>query len=230
MKKQRRKKWKKWGIVLLGTGCVGLCLLMSINAFVKQQTKSRILTAEEAAALDADCILVLGCGVRPDGTPSNMLEDRILTGVELYEKGTSNKLLMSGDHGREDYDEVNLMKAFAIDKGICSQDIFMDHAGFSTYESVYRVKEIFQAKKVVIVSQTYHLPRALYIAKRMGLDAYGVSADKRPYRKKIYRELREITARGKDFLMAWIQPKPSYLGEAIPVNGNGDVTNDREKQ
>lgn len=187
------------------------------------------MAVEEAASLDADCILVLGCGVRPDGTPSHMLEDRILTGMELYERGASNRLLMSGDHGREDYDEVNLMKDFAIAKGGKSEDIFMDHAGFSTYESVYRAKEIFQVKKIIIVSQEYHLPRALYTAERMGLDAYGVSADKRPYRGKMYRELREVVARGKDFILAWVKPVPTYLGEAVPVSGNGDITNDRKR-
>lgn len=224
-----KNRWKKWILYLCALGCTGLCLLFGLSFYVKYHTGKRILTIDEAASFDADCILVLGCGVRPDGSPSHMLEDRILTGMELYENGASNRLLMSGDHSRADYDEVNLMKNFAIAKGGKSEEIFMDHAGFSTYESVYRTKDIFQAKKIMIVSQAYHLPRALYIAERMGLDAYGVSADKRPYRGKIYREFREVVARGKDFVFAWIQPAPTYLGEAIPVSGNGDITNDQKK-
>ena len=223
----QREIWKKWLLRLFVLGCLGICILFGISFYVRHHEAKRILTVEEAASLDADCILVLGCGIRADGTPSHMLEDRLLTGIQLYEEGASNRLLMSGDHGREDYDEVNLMKDFAIAKGGNSEEIFMDHAGFSTYESVYRAKDIFQVKKIVIVSQEYHLPRALYTAERMGLDAYGVSADKRPYAKQILREIREVAARGKDFFLAWLQPAPTCLGEAIPVSGNGNVTNDQ---
>ena len=125
---------------------------------------------------DVDCILVLGAGVREDGTPSLMLNERLELGIALYQSGASQKLLMSGDHGRKDYDEVNTMKGYALSQGITSEDVFMDHAGFSTYESIYRAKEIFQAKKIIIVSQEYHLYRALYIADKFGIEAYGVAA------------------------------------------------------
>lgn len=175
---------------------------------------------------DADCILVLGCGVRPDGTPSLMLTDRLETGIALYRAGVAEKLLMSGDHGTEDYDEVNTMKNIAKENGVPSADIFMDHAGFSTYDSVYRAKEIFCAKKVIIVSQKYHLPRALYVAEKLGLDAYGVAAADVSYRGQGYREVREMLARAKDFCNAALKRKPRLLGDAIPVSGNGDSTND----
>ncbi len=120
------------------------------------------------------------------------------------------------------------MKQVAIDNGIPSADIFMDHAGFSTYDSIYRAKEIFQAQKVIIVTQKYHLYRALYIANQLGLKAYGVAADTRSYAGQSYRELREILARDKDFVKSIFKVKPTYLGEAIPVSGNGDVTNDKD--
>jgi len=136
---------------------------------------------------------------------------------------------MSGDHGRKEYDEVNIMKKYAIEKGIPSENIFMDHAGFSTYESIYRVKNIFEAKKVVIVTQKYHLYRALYIANQLGLEAYGVGADPRRYVGTTYREIREILARDKDFFKCIFKPEPTYLGDTIPVNGNGDITNDDKK-
>ena len=158
-----------------------------------------------------------------------MLEDRLLEGINLYQNGVSDKILMSGDHGRDEYDEVNIMKDYAIEKRIPSEDIFMDHAGFSTYESIYRAKEIFQAKKVVIVTQRYHLYRALYIAKKLGLEAYGVGADPREYRGAFNREVREIIARNKDFIKCILKPKPTYLGEIIPISGNGDITNDEKK-
>ncbi len=166
--------------------CIGIVLLVGIgvliiNLVIVNSVSDKIISVEEAAELDADCIIVLGAGVRPDGTPTWMLEDRILVGQELYEKGAAKKILVSGDHGRVDYDEVNTMKGYCIEKGIPSEDVFMDHAGFETYDTMYRAKEVFGAKKVVIVTQKYHLYRSLYIAKKLGLEAYGVSADLRGY-------------------------------------------------
>ena len=119
------------------------------------------------------------------------------------------------------------MKNFAIDKGVPSESIFMDHAGFSSYESIYRAKEIFGAKKIVIVTQKYHLYRALYIANQLGIEAYGVGADPRQYVGATYRELREILARNKDFIKCIFKPEPTYLGDTIPVSGDGNDTNDR---
>lgn len=214
-------------LILLVLGLVFLCTVFGINAYVKSVGKSMIVTSEEAAALpDADCILVLGCQVRADGTPSAMLKDRLDRGIELYFAGVAPKLLMSGDHGQVEYDEVNIMKQYAIDAGVPSEDIFMDHAGFSTYESVYRAKAIFQAENIVIVTQEYHLYRALYIAQNFGLTAHGVACDNVLYAGQTMRDLREVLARNKDFLTSVFKPEPTYLGEAIPVNGNGDLTND----
>lgn len=203
-------------------------LLFATNAHVKGVSKPYLISVQDAAKLlDVDCILVLGCGVRDDGTPSNMLQDRLSRGIELYRCEASPKLLMSGDHGQADYDEVNTMKRIAVDHGVPSQDVFMDHAGFSTYESLYRAKEIFKADKIIIVSQEYHLYRALYIAKQLGIEAYGVSSDQHTYGGQFARDVREVFARCKDAVTSIFKPKPTYLGEAIPVSGNGNVTNDR---
>lgn len=209
---------------------VGLItVLFSVNAYVKFTAKDRIISEQTASELcDVDCILVLGCGVKLDRTPSDMLSDRLKVGISLYKSGAAPKLLMSGDHGRECYDEVNVMKQFAIDNEVPSADVFMDHAGFSTYESIYRAKEIFEAKKIIIVTQEYHLYRALYLAEKFDIEAYGVSADLQRYTSQDKRDFREVFARNKDFLTAVFKPKPTYLGDAIPVqNGNGDVTNDK---
>ena len=196
---------------------------------VKSVKKSCFLSIEEAATLtDVDCIIVLGCQVRPDGSLSDMLHDRLYRSVELYQAGVSKKLLVSGDHGHLDYNEVGAMKQFAIDNGFPSENVLMDHAGFSTYETMYRAKEIFQARKVVIVTQEYHLYRAVYIAKQLGMEAYGVSSDLRTYVGQTKRDVREVLARCKDVAMCSFTPEPTYLGEAIPVSGNGDVTNDKE--
>jgi vancomycin permeability regulator SanA len=176
---------------------------------------------------EVDCILVLGAGIWGD-KPSPMLQDRLDTAIKLYKDGVSNKIIMTGDHGTKEYDEVNIMKQYAIDAGIPSEDIFMDHAGFSTYESIYRARDIFKVKNMVIVTQEYHLYRALYIANSLGVKSYGVNSDPRQYAGQLYREAREILARNKDFIYGIVKPKPTYLGKEIPVSGNGDITNDKE--
>ncbi len=202
-------------------------ILIAINTYVKNSVEDRIISSIEAVNLKADCILVLGAGVRADGTPSPMLKDRLLEGIALYDMGASDRLLMSGDNTKKGYDEVNTMKQYAIDHGVPSEHIFMDHAGISTYDSIYRAKEIFQAEKIIIVSQKYHLYRALYISDSLGVDAYGVSADPVIYAGQEFREIREIVARTKDFVKCIIKPPASILGEAIPVSGDGNVTNDK---
>ena len=124
-----------------------------INSYVKSSTEDSIISKNEALNINPDCIIVLGAGVRSDGSPSPMLQDRINTGIELYENGVSDRILMSGDHTKKGYDEVNIMKDYAINKGIPSENVFMDHAGISTYDSIYRAKEIFLAEKILIVTQ-----------------------------------------------------------------------------
>lgn len=206
---------------------IGASSIFGLNAYVKSVGGGNILRPEDAKMLeDVDCILVLGCLVKDDGVPSDMLADRLKRGLELYEQGAAPKILMSGDHGRADYDEVNAMKRVAVDAGVPSSDVFMDHAGFSTYESVYRAKEVFGADKIIIVTQEYHLYRALFIAESLGVEAYGVNADLRTYRGQTARDVREILARCKDFGNTIFKPEPTYLGEMIPIGGNGDLTND----
>ncbi|MCX4303176.1 MAG: YdcF family protein [Clostridia bacterium] len=202
-----------------------IIIVLIMNFYVIFKTKKQILESVEKD--DIDCILVLGAGVR-NGKPTDMLADRLLTAIDLYNNKVAHKIIMSGDHSKKDYDEVNIMKAYAIEKGVPSSDIFMDHAGFSSYESIYRAKEIFEAKKIVIVTQKYHLYRSLYIANKLGIEAYGVSADLRKYIGQSYREVREILARDKDFVKCIFKPKSTYMGEVIPVNGDGDITNDKD--
>lgn len=203
----------------------GAALLFGINIHMQNATAENMISVEEAVEKDADCILILGCRVMPDGNPSLMLRDRLEQGLLLYEAGASDRLLMSGDHGTKGYDEVNTMKAYALERGIAEEAIFMDHAGFDTYDSMYRAKEIFCAKRVLVVSQAYHLPRAVYIAERLGMEVYGVAAEDILYRGQRYRECREMLARAKDFCQAWLKLEPKYLGEQIPIHGNGTATN-----
>lgn len=214
-------------IVVVCLVVIGIVLTFGVNAYVKFIGGKKIIPPEIATELtNIDCIIVLGCGVDFNGQPSWMLADRLKRGIDLYKQGTAPKILMSGDHGTTYYDEVNTMKQFAIDDGVPSSDIFMDHAGFSTYESMYRAKEIFEADSVIIVSQEYHLYRAIYIAEQLGIKAYGTNADYRIYGGETYREAREILARFKDFFKTVFKPEPTYLGEVIPVSGDGNITND----
>ena len=221
----KRRLWKKLLIIFVILSVLGIATVLTINGIVCSVGEKYML-APEAATINADCIIVLGCQVKDSGEMSHMLHDRVQRGVELYKAGAAPKLLMSGDHGRENYNEVGAMKNYAIENGVPSSDVFMDHAGFSTYETVYRAKEIFGAQKVIIVTQEYHLYRAVYIARQLGMEAYGVAADYRTYAGQLGRDAREILARCKDVSMTMFRMKPTYLGDPIPITGNGDVTND----
>ena len=217
---------KRLIIICFCLGVAGLLVLIGINTHVKGAVKDRIVEFDGLPDEEFDCIMVLGCQVKEGGEPSHMLHDRLQRGVEVYELGASEKFLMSGDHGRTDYNEVETMKQYAIDEGIDSENIFMDHAGFSTYESIYRAKEVFGVKKMVIITQEYHLYRALYIAEKLGIEAYGVASDYHIYAGQSMRDLREVLARAKDFVTTIIKPEPTYLGDFIDIHGDGNVTND----
>ncbi len=223
MKKKRKKTWL---IVLLCVIVLGSAAVLGVNGYVKSVGGRYMVSPAAAAGIeDVDCIIVLGCQVRDDGTPSPMLRDRLRRAAELYDLGAAPKLLMSGDHSREDYDEVGAMKRFAVEAGVPSADVFMDHAGFSTYETMYRAKEMFGAQKVLVVTQKYHLYRSVYIARQLGMEAYGVAAEGDNYAGQSMRDAREVLARCKDFAVALWQPEVDGVGEVIPVSGDGDVTN-----
>lgn len=218
--------WKKciWMLFLAGI-VIGLFVLVSNLTMLYTQGK-KIVTLEEAKEHKAQCIFILGCGVWSGNRPSSMLQDRLEEGIRLYEAGVAPKILVSGDHGRENYDEVNVMKNYLMDAGIPNEDIFMDHAGFSTYESVVRAKKIFQVERMIIVTQKYHLYRALYISSQQGIEAVGVNSDPRAYRGAFYRSAREWIARDKDIFSCLFHVKPTYLGDVYDITGDGSVTND----
>lgn len=204
----------------------GIAVLV-INGGIKNAVDENILTPDALESVgEVDCILVLGCGVKPDGTPSDMLYDRIRTACELYHAGYADKILFSGDHGQAHYDEVGAMLRVASEEfGIPLQDIFLDHAGFSTYETTARAAEVFGVEKAIVVTQEYHLYRALYLAESYGIEAYGVSASIRSYRGQSMRDLREVAARCKDLLSALF--KPDFVGGApIDITGDGRLTHD----
>jgi len=213
-------------------------LPLAINSIVVSSTEDLVigslsdtksLSGQEAARLkefEPQCILVLGAGLSSDGTPSPMLKDRLDAGISLYLAGVAPKLLLSGDHGKKYYDEVNAMKKYALEAGVPPDDLFLDYAGFSTYESMYRAKVIFKVKRMVIVTQRYHQYRALYTAKGFGIESFGFSSDQQIYSGQASRDFREFLARNKDFIQMLVKPEPTFLGPSIPITGNGVESHD----
>lgn len=222
MIQSKAKRTLRRVLVVLGLLCLlAVAAVLGPNAWVVLSTRGKILTLSDAPPEDIDCILVLGCGVYSDGSPTPMLNDRLTRAVELYEAGWSEKLLMSGDNRSKYYNELATMHRVAREAGVPYSAIALDYAGLNTYDSVYRARDIFGAKRIVIVTQAYHLYRALYLARALGLEAWGVAADGENYSGQTMRNLREILARDKDFLQAITQPLPTHLGDPVPLYGEG---------
>ena len=206
-----KKKVRRVLIILEVMILAGLFAFGGINLYMKYVSEKEFATLEELEIekQEYDAAIILGAQVKEGGKLSLMLKERVDMGIALYKAGITDRLIMSGDHGREDYDEVNAMKDYAIAAGVPSEHIFMDHAGFSTYDTMYRAREIFQVEDAVVVTQEYHLYRALYIANALGIEAYGVHADYRNYAGQAGFDLREILARNKDFLTSIFKPEPT---------------------
>lgn len=220
------KKLKLTFIIFIIIGIITVGGVFMVNWFVKLSTKDKIIE-NYSNIKDVDAILILGCQVKPDGSLSLMLKDRLDKGIELYKNGVAPKVIVSGDHGREDYDEVNAMKKYMIQNEVPSEDIFMDHAGFNTYDSMYRAKNIFNVNKCVVVTQKYHLYRSVYIGNALGMETYGVPAQNIKYVGQLGRDIREVLARDKDVVKCIFKPQATYMGDTIPVSNNGDITNDK---
>lgn len=208
---------------------------IGLSAYVTQSVKSEIAgvdtgsgisdkETEECRSIDPQCILVLGCAVWLDNEPSPMLKDRLDTAIALYRAGAAPKLLLSGDNSIAEYSEPDCMLKYTLAQGVPPEDIFLDYAGFSTYESVYRSHAVFMADRMIVVTQKYHLFRALKACEALGIEAKGVASGQRKYAGRFYREAREVLARDKDFFKGMIRAKPTFLGDEIPVDGDGTVT------
>lgn len=209
---------------VVGFVVVAALIVAGTNLATVATTKDAIVDTETAAAFGADAIVVLGASVFADGTPSGILRDRLDDGIALYKEGVAPKLIMSGDNSTVSYNEVQVMKDYAISQGVPSHDIFCDHAGFSTYESMYRAKHVFGAERIVVATQTYHLYRALYAAQGLGLDSLGVASDYHDYSKQLQYDLREIPARTKDFFKTLFKVPSTFVGDPISLDQSGDVT------
>lgn len=226
IKKSERKKKKilKWGVVsIMCVMILGISVFLGVQIYIVQSTKNYILS-DSSDASESDAVMILGAKVYNNGKPSPVLKDRLDYGYELYMQGKAKKILVSGDHGQEDYDEVNVMKNYLMEKGVPREDIFMDHAGFNTYDSMYRAKTIFGIESLLICTQEFHIVRSVYIARKLEIEAYGYPCEDKAIYNMFQLNLRESFARVKAIIDTTVKRKPKYLGDVIPISGNGILT------
>src|SRR3954470_2136930 len=206
--------------IALGVVC-GLLAAGVPNLIVWLGGRSPV-TTDAAKVPHAQAALVLGAQVYRDGRPSVMLRDRVDAAAELYQAGRVDKLLLSGDHSRLDYDEVGTMRRLLLARGIPARDIFTDHAGFDTWDSAQRARRVFDVSSAVVVTQRFHMARALSAARRAGLHVTGYAADRRDYGRVMRRlQVREAAARVKTLGDALTGADPHFLGPEIPITGDG---------
>ena len=203
------------------TVVTGLCLLAAATTWalarvVAGAERGRLFVASEVPPRDV--ALVFGAGVLPDGALSAPLSDRVRAAAELYQTAKVRKLLMSGDNSRQNYDESTAMKAYAVTLGVRPEDVVLDYAGFHTYDSCYRARAVFGVHSAILVTQRFHLARALFTCTGLGVDAVGVPADQQRYQRALWYRIREELARARAFLQVKLtHPKPRFLGPMVPI-------------
>ena len=200
---------------------VAIGLLLGCMAFANVAV---LAGGRDGSVKNLDCALVLGAGVRDDGTPSDVLKDRLDVALDLYRHGRVQRLLVSGDHRTIPYDEPNAMRRYLEANGVPHEAIFMDHAGFDTYSSVWRAKNVFGAERIIVVTQDFNLSRALFVARSLGMAAEGASADRRTYRGIAWLHVRETISRTKAFVDVTVERRPHHEGPRIDLRGDGNVT------
>ncbi len=198
-------------LVLLSLGIMPLVL----RWWVQRRYARLMYTVQDVPSRDV--AIVFGAGITTDGRPLPALADRVLTAVELYKAGKVKKLLLSGDNRFINYNEPQAMRELALAQGIPAKDLVLDYAGRRTYDTCYRAGYIFDVREAILVTQQFHLPRALYICDSLGINAVGVIADRRPYLSMRYWQLREIAATANAWLdLHCLHPTP-VLGEKLPI-------------
>lgn len=214
--------------VLLGAILLFVGVPVGLNAVVCASTAGSIESTEEIQSQelsqDNQAIVVLGAGINYDGSPSTILKDRLDIAIELYDAGVAPKIIMSGDNSESSYNEVMAMCNYAISQGVSEDDIFCDHAGLSTYDSMYRLRYVFGIERCVIVTQRYHLYRALYDARSFDISVHGVASDLHDYQGISDYEKREFLARIKDFVQCIFNTEPVTKSEPVSLSQSGTIT------
>lgn len=203
--------------VLLGAVVIFAAFSASVSAYILASTRNDVHTIAqiEESGAHAQAILVLGASVLPSGKPSDILADRLEVAADLFLAGAADQIIVSGDNREAHYNESDAMKAYCVSLGVPADDVVVDHAGYDTYASVYRAKHVYGADDVMIVTQAYHLYRALAIAQGLGMIAQGVAADKGAYDNQMSYSLREVIARDKDFLQTLFRIPPEDASQPM---------------
>jgi SanA protein len=206
---------------------IGLVTIISVNVYVKNSTK-KIIHHSLKRFPKNDVGIIFGAGIKGN-QPSKYLKDRLDAGILLYKSKRINKILLSGDNGREEYDELTVMKNYCFNHGVDTTKIFIDYAGFDTYSTMYRAKHIFKIKKATLISQEYHLNRAIYIGQKLGVKSVGYSANKGEYRGYKYVCFREYGSIFKSFFDVLRNREPHFLGNPIDINGVSNYSIDDKR-
>jgi SanA protein len=218
-----KKAALKSGLILVPV-CVLGSLFINLGMILAAQ---KYIYTELEALPEKTAVMVLGSQIYRTSL-SPVLRDRVVGGIRIMEAGKGRKLLLSGDHGNRYYDEVNAMRLYVLANApdIAEEDIFMDHAGFNTYDSMYRARDVFEVRDLVIVTQRFHISRAVWIARALGLNAVGYAREEGQFSRRLRTSwyIREYLARIKAFGFIILRPKPRYLGEPIPITGDGRLT------
>jgi SanA protein len=212
-----KNKLKKYFKIFLYLVIIGLIAVVSVNYYVKSSTKKQIYYSLKKFPKN-DVGIIFGAGINGD-QPSKYLKDRLDAGIILYKANRINKILLSGDNGRDEYDELTVMKNYCFNHGVDTTKIFIDYAGFDTYSTMYRAKHIFNIKKATLISQEYHLNRAIYIGQKLGIKSVGYSANQGEYLGYKYVTFREYASIFKSFFDVLRNREPRFLGNPIDING-----------
>lgn len=207
------------GIGVVAIAC--LAVFIGVNAWVVLSSRGDILTLDEALAAEAperaDCIIVLGASVYADGSLSPILENRVDAAIDLYNRGLASTIIMSGDGREANYDEPSAMKRYAVERGVPGSDVCCDPGGYHTYDTMWRVANVYRAESCFVVTQEYHLYRSVFDARGVGLDTVGVVSDEGVYENQFWYDVREMAGRVQDCGQVLIGAVPDNPGAAISL-------------
>ena len=218
---------KKYFKIFLYLAILGLVAIVAVNYYVKSSTKKNIYYSIKRFPKN-DVGIIFGAGIN-GSQPSKYLKDRLDAGILLWKAKRINKILLSGDNGREEYDELTVMKNYCFNHGVDTTKIFIDYAGFDTYSTMYRAKHIFKIKKATLISQEYHLNRAIYIGNQLGIKSVGYSANKGEYLGYNYVRFREYGSIFKSFFDVLRNRQPRFLGGEININGESNYSKEDKR-
>ena len=214
--------WKRILLLLLLVAIViVVALIVGISYAILHISSDKYIYNDVSKLPHSQAAMILGAAVLQNGTLSAALKDRVDMAIKVYQAGKADKILVTGNNATVAYNEVNPVRKYLLAQGVPDADIFLDHAGFDTYSSMYRARDVFAVKSLIVVSQSFHLPRAVYIARYLGLDAVGVNADRGHY--LAYNYFREVFANVKALGDLILMRQPKYLGSVIPITGDGTL-------